>query len=216
MRFVKKKDIPEFFTLDTKDFKVWSDYNDFEETKQKRRNLKKYILENEQNFLCIYCECKVDLDSSHIEHIKPKEIYLDLIFTYTNLVVSCHGQCLKIPSQDKFIHRCGHKKGSKFDENSFLNPTELEDIREYFSYDLDSFTINPTSKDEAKSKYTIDLLQLNEGNISLRREKTLKSFNNIMNKIKDIDKRKNAMREIIYNSSVPFVSLLAYKYSRYL
>ena len=89
-------------------------------------------------------------------------------------------------------------------------------IREYFSYDLDSFTINPTSKDEAKSKYTIDLLQLNEGNISLRREKTLKSFNNIMNKIKDIDKRKNAMREIIYNSSVPFVSLLAYKYSRYL
>ena len=30
MRFVKKKDIPEFFTLDTKDFKVWSDYNDFE------------------------------------------------------------------------------------------------------------------------------------------------------------------------------------------
>ncbi len=216
MRFVKKKDIPEFFTLDTKDFKVWNDYNASEETKQKRRNLKKYILENEQNFLCIYCECKVNLDSSHIEHIKPKEFYLDLIFEYTNLVVSCHGQCLKIPSQDKLLHRCGHKKGSKFDENSFLSPTELENIREYFCYDFDSFTINPTSKNKAKANYTIDLLQLNEGNISLRREKTLKSFTKIMSKIKNIDKRKNAMREIIYNSSVPFVSLLAYKYSRYL
>ena len=85
MRYVKNLEAPNFFYDDVKDFKSWDDYDFNKDTKQKRRNLRQYILENEQNFLCIYCVCRLDIDNSHIEHLKPKEKYESLTFYYNNL-----------------------------------------------------------------------------------------------------------------------------------
>lgn len=215
MRFIEK-DIPDFFKEDTKNFKSWNDYNDSDETKKNRIKLKEYILTNEQKFLCVYCECKVNLELSHIEHLKPKEIYSDLTFDYNNLVVSCNGQCLREPSIDMKNHRCGHKKNNKFDEDKFLNPIELEDIDQYFNYDFDDYKIISSDKNKNKSSYMIDLLQLNEGNITLRRQKTLESFNKYMKKFQDKEIRKAKIKEAIETVSVAFVSLIKAKYSRYL
>ena len=69
MKYIEKTTIPSFFIDDTKNLGSWNDY-----FAKNKRDLKKYILENEQNYLCGYCESKILIDNSHLEHIKPKRI----------------------------------------------------------------------------------------------------------------------------------------------
>ncbi len=49
MRYIKKLPTPEFFIDDTKELTSWNDYPAY-----KKRKLKEYILEKEQNWLCGY------------------------------------------------------------------------------------------------------------------------------------------------------------------
>jgi 5-methylcytosine-specific restriction endonuclease McrA len=126
MRYIQKQPIPQFFIDDTKTLQaklislankkdkklVWD--NEYKE----KRKLKLYILENEQNYLCCYCEAKVTLDDSHIEHIKPKDMDEEsLTFDYANLAVSCDGICFNDKNERL---TCGHKKDNKFDETKFF------------------------------------------------------------------------------------------------
>ena len=217
MRYVKKLEAPNFFYDDVKDFKSWDDYDFNKDTKQKRRNLRQYILENEQNFLCIYCECRLDIDNSHIEHLKPKEKYESLTFYYNNLSVSCEGICLKGNSTDKKKHRCGHKKDNLFNESKFLNPVVLQDIRDYFIYEetqKDYFEIKSSSKDKIKSNYMIDeLLSLNSGSTPKARGNALRSFRKSLSKIQDLQERHVKFDDII-EKSFPFVSFIRFYYDR--
>ena len=68
MRYIQKLDAPQFFIDNTTGISKWEEYP------VSKKPLKKYILKNEQNYLCAYCESKIELENSHIEHIKPKAI----------------------------------------------------------------------------------------------------------------------------------------------
>lgn len=217
MRYVKKLEVPNFFIDDVKNFKSWDDYDVNDDNKKKRRNLRKYILENEQNNLCIYCECFLEVTNSHIEHLKPKEAYKELTFDYNNLAVSCEGLCLKGDSTDTKKYRCGHKKNNLFDESKFLNPIALEDISKYFIYKelkKDYFEIISSGKDNIKANYMINqLLYLNEGSTPKARGNALNSFRKALSKIKDKKERIEKFNTLL-DKTFPFVSFIRFYFNK--
>lgn len=205
MRYIKKSHIPQFFIDDTKSLLKWSEY-------RKKRALKKYLLEEEQNYLCGYCEAKVTLDDSHLEHIEPKHFDDALIFDYTNLLVSCDGICF---SKNSERVTCGHKKGANFDAVKFLNPTTILNIRDYFIY-TETYTIDSSPLDEEKAQYTLDLLQLNTFNNYLpeARKIALEEFRSSVKLYaqktgKDI---KEIAKILLNKENLAFISFLRFRY----
>jgi len=221
MKYIRKSAIPQFFIEDTKSLKesikrtliskdkskVWD--NDY----LQKRVLKAYLLENEQNYLCGYCEAKISLDNSHVEHIKPKSLdYDNLTFDYSNLLVSCNGICF---SESNKPITCGHRKANKFDESKFLNPTQQIDIRDYFIY-TNNFYIGSSNLDEEKSKYTMDLLELNSFNNNLPQARE-DAFNEFRESVQENAKRtkkdlKDIAKILLNKEDLAFISFLRFKY----
>ncbi|OQY38396.1 MAG: TIGR02646 family protein [Candidatus Cloacimonetes bacterium 4572_65] len=209
MRYVHKTSTPKFFIKDTKHLKSWKKYKS-----HKKRDLKQHILDKEQNHLCIYCESKISLDNSHIEHLRPKDEvrYPQLLFVYRNLTVSCNGLCHVFDNKLTPLS-CGHIKGNEFDKNMFLNPVELRDIRDYFVYDFDTYEMKPSLKNPIKAKYMIStLLHLNDEGLRYARRIALRNFNKKMYQIKDKESRKKRMIEVLNRENIAFISFLRYKY----
>jgi len=128
---------------------VWKDYNS-----EIKNNVKEFILKNEQQYFCAYCERKIyESVNSHIEHIKPRDLYPSLFQNYENIIISCN---------DK--NSCGRAKGNTYAEE-FINPV-LENPSHYLEFNLASGEIVPKDSEEIsdnnkKAKYTIELLKLN-------------------------------------------------------
>ena len=73
---VNKKEEPDFFLI----FKRYSNPKDWDDyTTNIKRRLKKYMLKNEQYSFCPYCERKIKVERSQIEHIKPKDKFPELL-----------------------------------------------------------------------------------------------------------------------------------------
>ena len=152
---INKKEEPEFFSKFKKREKPknWGDF-DF----RLKNKLKEYMLENEQKIgkekYCPYCELKILLENSQIEHLKPKDKFPELFSDYENFIVGC---------VDK--KTCGQAKGNKWDR-LFINPV-MENPQEYFSYRLRTGEIIPKIDDGLEYKKaikTIEILNLNERN----------------------------------------------------
>lgn len=76
-------------------------------------------LMREQGFICCYCESRIAMDDSHIEHFRPRAKFPSLQLNYENLHCSCQQELS--PGEPR---HCGHRKGSWFDENLLLSPLE--------------------------------------------------------------------------------------------
>jgi len=201
MKYIKKLETPQFFIDDTKDLTNWKDYSLTKAISLKKIKLKKYILENEQNGLCCYCE--LDLISnnklSHIEHIKPKSLDIfNLTFEYSNLLVSCEGNHFN-EIGDNTITNCGQFKKDNFDEELFLNPTIVKNVSEYFVFNSDGI-ISTSVIDKIKADFTINILNLN-------------GKNNILAEARK--KTKDALVKKFYNSKLP-ISVIKQKLIDYL
>jgi uncharacterized protein (TIGR02646 family) len=213
MRYIQKVQAPQFFIDDTLNLSSWSDYFSY-----KKQKLKEHLLEHEQNYLCCYCESKISSDnnSCHIEHIRPKaqDKYPHLTFEYNNLAVSCNGTCQNL-LDDTTKYNCGHIKSNEYDENLFLNPVELENIRDYFEYDIDEGKIQASTKDEQKASYIIDTLRLNDGGLTEARKKALKNF---IEKMKTIEAnlRREKIKKILKKEKLEQISFLKYRYQKIL
>lgn len=212
MKYIKKTETPQFFIDDTKELKKWNEYFSYD-----KKKLKEHILKNEQNYLCGYCEAKVTMENSHIEHIKPKSLDEEsLTFDYNNLLVSCNGICY---SKDNTPETCGHKKGEEFSENLFLNPVKKENIREYFKYS-ENGKIDSSGFDDPKAIYTIDLLKLNSFNNNLleARKKALTEFRKVVEKYASQTGRdlKQIAKILLNKENLAFISFLRYRYKNLL
>ena len=135
---VNKKNEPEEFTKYKSKNKIinWDSFN--AEIKQV---LKQYLLEEQEN--------------SHIEHIKPKNTFPNLLANYSNFIACCLTK-----------KRCGDSKASNWNE-LFINPV-TENPEDYFEYDIKTGKIIPIFKDGEKNKkanYTIELLNLNDNRL---------------------------------------------------
>jgi uncharacterized protein (TIGR02646 family) len=221
MRHIQKLNTPNFFTQHTQFLANWRDY-----IGRRKKRLKKYILNNEQNHLCCYCESKVTIsgdkekDGSHLEHIKPKKFYSDLTFYYQNLIVSCHGTCHN-NENDKTRHSCGHKKDDDYDETKFLNPTTVNDIRDYFKYETienEKIKILPTDKAPTKAQYMINILHLNAETLLKARYTALKDFESSPDKMMEefeIEVTEEEVLEMLLTEDLAFISTLRYEYGIY-
>lgn len=210
MKHIIKKSTPDFFITDTSGLITWNSYNS-----NRKRYLKEFILENEQNWLCCYCEKKITADktSSHIEHVKPKSLdVLALTFDYNNLLVSCEGNHFN-EIGDNTKSSCGHKKDNLFDEEKFLNPIEVSNICDYFTFDSDTGMISASSKDSIKANYTLEVLNLNGENNRLAearkkaKEALVRNFIKLPNELKKVK-----FKEFLANDSNEFITFFRYVY----
>ena len=110
-------------------------------------------LMNEQGFICCYCESRVVVDDSHVEHFRPKEQYSDLQLEYRNLLCSC----LRERSSGEPIH-CGHRKGIWFDEEALVSPLQ-QDCETRFMFTANG-EICPRSSSDLAAATTIESLAL--------------------------------------------------------
>jgi uncharacterized protein (TIGR02646 family) len=215
VKYIHKKNIPSFFIEDTKNLNNWSEYHG-----NKKRKLRKYILDNEQNNLCAYCEKIIDIDNCHLEHINPKyNDKINLTFDYQNIIVSCDGICKSSDNPNKKRQTCGHKKYDNFDINLFLNPTKEPKIREYFKY-INKGEIKSSSLDINKSEYTLNTLDLNSKKTGLAQDRMI-ALNNFKNKvIKEAQKRDKDLKELaillLNKENLAFISFLRYRYKNIL
>ena len=160
---VNKKSEPEEFTKYKSKNKIinWDSF-----TVEIKQVLKQYLLEEQENSCCPYCEIEINLYNSQIEHIKPKDKFPRLLTSYDNLIACC------IESK-----RCGNSKANKWDE-LFINPV-TENPEDYFIYDIKTGKIISIFKDGEKyekAKYTINLLNLNDNRLCEIRKKYIFEF----------------------------------------
>jgi len=160
---VNKKSEPEEFTRYKSKHKIinWDSF-----TTEIKQVLKQYLLEEQENSCCPYCEIEISLENSQIEHIKPKNKFPKLLTEYDNLLACC------LESK-----RCGNSKANKWDE-LFINPI-TENPEDYFKYDIKTGKIISIFKDGEKyekAKYTINLLNLNDNRLCNIRRKYILEF----------------------------------------
>lgn len=114
-------------------------------------DVKRSLIE-EQKYLCCYCECRINLNDSHIEHFRPKgnPAYVALDLEYGNL----HASCIKNCPAGIDLH-CGHKKGDYFSD-SLISPLET-DCHKHFMYTMDGHIHHTDDRgEEAIREYNLD------------------------------------------------------------
>lgn len=215
MHYVIKGDAPDCFTADTNNFDTNTNWNEFQNPC--KSTTKDHILAFEQYYLCVYCERKISSDNSRIEHIKPQSVYPAERFNYSNLVVSCHGKDdpnLIVQSHHGYnVDSCDHFKGNLYDETLFLNPASIEDISDFFKFDLTKGTIYANdNRSPENAKYMIEKLNLD--NPSLRNER-INAKSALIKRIQKLPKEKwkEALDKLLTKKDLAFISFLRYFYS---
>ncbi len=212
MRFIKKIESPECFEEEKKlrGFGVNTAWKRFGNPCKK---ILTEHLKNEQNHLCVYCECNLQGVDSHIEHLAPQEIYSHLRFDYDNITVSCAGfDC----ESGKEKQSCGHRKNNEYDECLFINPIAEENIASYFSFIKDGDdegNILPAKMNVekiAKAEYMIRILRLDADYLREQRKAAKKSFIDFSISYPDIDLRSELETER------EFISFLRYCFAPFL
>lgn len=131
-----------------------------------KENLKKSLLKEQEGNCCPYCEVKIHLERSHIEHIKPKDKFPKFLHEYDNMIACCVSN-----------KNCGATKANQWD-NLFINPV-LDNPEEYFKYDIKTGRILPIDEVEYKfdrAETTIRFLNLNEKNLCDKRKVYILKF----------------------------------------
>ncbi|EJF51926.1 TIGR02646 family protein [Saprospira grandis DSM 2844] len=205
MKHIKKTSPPPFFSSTVAGLTAWRHFS-------KKRSTKQHILQEEQNYLCCYCEKRVSLDNSHLEHIYPKSKYPSQTFDYNNLIVSCEGtHCNLDESTSKNI--CGHKKLNEFNPINFLDPTTTTDIGEYFIYNKEG-EILASTKDSVKADYMINTLNLNYSGLIESRKNTVRALVNAFRRLSlNQGQQEQKLKTILANESQDFISFLRHYFN---
>lgn len=115
MRKIEKEDTPEWLDSWKEVFEKSSGnkprYEDLDD--QNRIKLRK-LLVAEQGYICCYCMRRIGVNSSHIEHFRPRHGNPELELEYRNLFASCTGQ----EREPRFtLWHCDTKKEDWFNDN---------------------------------------------------------------------------------------------------
>lgn len=188
---VNKKNAPQEFIsyIRKENPKNWNDLNDNVTIKH---SLRTFMLEEEQHFYCPYCEAIIENEESgRIEHIKPKDLFPNLIFDYSNLITSCNSS-----------FSCDQYKGNTW-SNLFIDPTQ-SDPEYYFEYNafgkiIPNSQLNSSDKDKANK--TIEILNLNHKTLTRSRRSYL-LFMTQMNNANLLDSFKNFPSLVRYYKNI--------------
>lgn len=146
--------------------------------------MREFILEEEQQHLCCYCEKRISsiADKSHLEHIRPQDKFPALIDTYKNISVSCQTN-----------NTCGKAKKNSFSDD-FIVPTE-DDPTKYLTHSPHGEIISIQNND--KGDYTIKLLNLNAPKLTKARRKLFIELDHMKDEIEDFEKYFNEFPTLI-------------------
>jgi uncharacterized protein (TIGR02646 family) len=180
--------------------------------------LVKLHLINEQHHLCAYCQQKIEVDNSSIEHVTPKEHNKELSTSYFNLVAVCNKNQVKDYSTGK-LH-CDKSRGSElippiiFYSNSESN---INNLNHYFSaYSDGSITAKNSLPTIIKQQVEafIEILNLNHSSLKETRAKVyLRGLTDAYSTLAPGSHQKNLFwrsryEQILINRSQPFREFL--------
>lgn len=178
MRYIKKQQAPPKFTQwKAEANEDWQPHWSSNKKKTNFQNPQKQIVHQsllkEQGYICCYCQRRIDLNNSHIEHFKPKDedYYPELSLEYNNFLASCQKEKITLEDSEEKIREyaespvhCGHAKGNWYDEKLTVSPL-IQNCADYFRY-TEAGEILPSEdpyKNEA-AKVTIEKLGLDKLN----------------------------------------------------
>lgn len=167
--------------------------------KQIKAKLKEALLQ-EQYYLCCYCCAQITMESSHIEHFRPKgkQGYEKLSLAYENMHACC-----KVKGQ------CGDKKGSNFDEKLMISPLSRECETSY-SFGVGGEIL--VSCNEGPAEYTKELLDLNSERLKNARRAAMWAAE--VFDVEDEQERQNLIAEYSTPEAgelVPFCDIILYQ-----
>lgn len=169
MRKIVKKQEPRSWT----EFRLADPNREYERTSE----LAEALL-NEQKYVCAYCETRISLEKSRIEHIKARSIYPDLQLDYTNMVICCEGG-----TKNGEIH-CDNAKGNKEVSFDLFGDALFESI----SYSV-SGEIKSSNSDW--SREINDVLNLNTTLIKRNRVQAFKAIQSNLRGLSLTEKRRS-------------------------
>ncbi|MEZ8816335.1 retron system putative HNH endonuclease [Vibrio cyclitrophicus] len=172
-------------------------------------------LYKEQYGLCGYSEISIDniypifdenhneispLLGSHIEHIEPKSKYPLRTFDHLNLILSAIDSA-KLKHLNKKDVFGGHKRLDDYSPSSFIFPLN-ENCAEYFHYETSGKVVPsqklPNTREKAKARLTIYILNLNAPILVNLRRKWLTQLDKLID-----ETDKDALMDFAEQSLVP-------------
>ncbi len=133
------------------------------------KNSIKSALMREQGFICCYCESRLTVENSHIEHFKPQSDPEVDSLDFDNMLCSCQNQS----KRGEPLH-CGHRKGDWFHSELLISPLD-PNCEDLFSFTGDG-KILPRNKNDQKAVETIGRLDLNIPKLVDMRAKAIEPF----------------------------------------
>jgi uncharacterized protein (TIGR02646 family) len=134
---------------------------------------------------CMYCEGLVDdIYPGDVEHIKPKKVFPELMYEWSNLGYACW--------------KCNNKKRDKYDATcEIVNPYD-EDPNQYLEVGMLNITLEPTQSNQKAGRTIVDV-DLNRRSLCEKRASRIKEIGNICDMVDAISDpvKKNSFIEIL-------------------
>lgn len=174
--------------------------------------VREYLIK-EQHYLCVYCQSKITIDNSSIEHVIPKSLNLELSTNYHNLVAVCQNQ---IKDENERLH-CDKEKGSLpilpyiFYSNSDVN---IEMNNSYFRASNDGSIIakaNIKENEYFQIRSFIDILNLNHTILLQKRKSAIYAMTTVFKNLSKNQKKvfwKSKLNTFVANKSNPYRQFL--------
>ncbi|MDR2757180.1 MAG: TIGR02646 family protein [Planctomycetaceae bacterium] len=174
-------------------FKRWQERGGWnaDEFDNKAKKLKQKIknsLLTEQGEICCYCEERITIHNSHLEHLKPKgkAEFAYLISNYENILCSCNN-----------TRSCGKKKG----ENVIpISPLD-ENCEDLFTYSDHGKIIG----ENQNANDTIRILNLDSEHFNSARRQIIETFIGVLDNVADISLSEFDNWTTDYLTQKPFV-----------
>lgn len=160
-------------------------------TEETKRHFKKMNHER-----CSFCTRFIqDFDDQMtVEHIKIKRDFPQKIFQWSNLLCACG--------------TCNTKRSiRKYQLQKYLDPTRIDDIERYFSYEIDGMIVANDELDgdeREKAEYMIELYSLNRKSLVCKRREFMKDL------MSDNDFYKILEKKDVSSQNIIFLSVFAY------
>lgn len=187
MKWIKKSEEPE-------NFKGWKSQanEDWQPTWDELRSPEKPQLHEsllqEQGYLCCYCQRRIELKNSHVEHFKPRTHYPELALDYHNLLASCQEERKKNEPPPKPTH-CGHYKKDWYDPELLVSPLEKNCEQSFRYTELGEIRPNSDPNFKQAAETTIEKLGLNIDKLRAMRQEAIADITKVLDELNESDKQ---------------------------
>ncbi|MCL1467640.1 retron system putative HNH endonuclease [Argonema galeatum] len=207
MKYIRKGNEPQEFTEWKAQQKFVGVNCNYGSLQNPEKRLVHQSLLHEQGYICCYCCMRVATDTSHIEHLNPQsKTDSDLSVEYTNMLASCG-------SSKHWPKHCGNNKK---DNAIMVSPLQsnCEDLFSYSSNGKIEAANNLNQKHNDDVRKTIDILGLNDYDLTQARINALDALQGITNdeaqQLAQVCMQKNTQDEY-----EPFCTAVLYYLKRY-